>query len=713
MKSFSDPKLGDKEGLKLAAVRSVIGQHLMECKAPERDYYLLPISKIARAIGASGATVREWVCRAGKATKLSESEKSTLTSSEFFGFGWLPQCGVIEKKNARIYVSKSSLFADLWSGELSDDRASYSLAKSASFESNFAQDRVLLGFQRYNYQQPTSDDKETKEWNLLPLLPPNAFSVLARLLPGIPWAVIGVSGGSSKTTPAGVLEGVIQFYDNQYKKRPEFATRLMGAQINHILEYGTTTIKRGCSPLDACATLARDKINQDEIERVFRMPASSLRSRARANALQKSLILLQSLLEKKANGSRASYVTRSILERFRLPTSVANLFEKNIPGATAEQMYQTMGCMEESLGENHHQGEKRNRERYPLPRLFQQIMHMCAGLFQRRLATTGLLEEWLNKRFRFIVILPVDSALPVARNSGSQPSGSILHPGDWYACRQYGRLFAEFPGEGHIPIPVDPLMELVRKALIPGSKKHESGWLAAKCSETNELVVSLMLNLGFQGQFDLEKLPLEVAKLSDLELLQKLDSRLLVRCVESVQRGALEEWIKGIAQDITNYIAGADLHGGRLPQLLDFLRDGEGLLSTAFDAARTFFPNPFYLCLERLPEVFQAVERDNIGTPGMQPPEYESRGSQDTSDPLLDALAHTPFDEKSVLDYLHAWEDTEGQANGETIGDLVADTEQTICELKRKAVGNKDATAKATLLWENLQRLKKLLCTVN
>lgn len=660
------------------------------------------------------------------------AERASVTALELLGAGWVPMGWRHEtEKGSGIYLFRNVSFLDFWGGQLAiHDRRQRRLACAESFESRFAQDRVFLAFKGLNYTNSAgSEQNASSKWFVFPELPFNAFNVVVRLLPGLRLTVVGYRAGSPRTSEAGVFERVLRFRRAKETLDHRLSRDLVTKFIEWLLEERRPANILSVAPLEICDVLeaAESKIEAEQhLADSFGVPSDTPGDDF--GALTGPFRLVWHLLLGLAERTEIPSVDQVAEEVLGVPSSALEHLKQKMPAATPVSAYSALResdrVVKECLKEED-SNKKRNRQRYPLLKLNQQCLHMVAWTFYGILGVPMFLSEWLAKRCRFVAILPLDS--PIIPGE-SKPTCRTRHVvGGWRSWEAYAYLFSSEATDGSVRIDVSPLLEHALLAL----QTTPLGWLVNKCSETNELILSLMRRRGYVSNFDLYSLPRRIR--SPRDLLDSIDGRLLVRCLQSTADGSecMVKWVERVASDCQTLLGNCATESierseDPITNYLSVFRDVEGIVAAALDAARAQLGPSIprvYLELELLRKHFQAevnvrsnAREYNEGL-GNRPAFGDAEDSACTRGGVLieDRLRHLleipNIRISRVVDTLKVWEETEGQQFGESIDGLLADIDQEIedDESRARATGDENLrrsrTETVVTLRRNLERL--------
>lgn len=650
---------------------------------------------------------------------LSASSRAALARNEFAAFGWLSW----QKKQSSggIHVLRDFRAYDAWGGELPfRDKKALCRARAFSLDGRHANDHVRLAFRLKDYHigRGGADASEAGGWFILPSVPLNAWNTLMRLLPEIPWTVIAFEAGGSRSRLAGVLEEVLAAGARQ---ESALTDALIGRQIEHILANGAVSLKRELSPFDACETL-EEFADETMIREAFRMEdpekTDSSQQEARTKALATSIAQLFHSADTDGPFRRIQRVSTVIYHLCRLPR---HLLAKVIRGemqSDAALSYQSLSEAEKFLKQAGRKQDGRSGERYPVSQLKMEMVHMWSWLFSGKLKVTPALGEWMRRRISFAAIVPVDCPEPAVR-----PHATVNSPrriGEINACRYYSLLFCGTCGHGCMEVDVMPLLESARRAFLPGSLAQNSGWLAAKCSETNELIAMLMTRVGFVSDFPLGDLPSIIGKKNTWWkiMLQRIDSRLLVRAMRSTVAGEriLGEWAGGLQGQLIKFLDDAALAGEEtwwgqarsdLLKRVFFHRDPAGIAVAALDCARLCvhgsagFSGQIFFRVGMLASLYF----EPGGSPVFDCSSQTFGGAEKVKDVLNELVfsfeTGNKFDAKKSVDKLEDWYAEVGQTRDETINVILDDIQG---EIGAKITG--ESLRRAT---ERIERVRELL----
>lgn len=604
-----------------------------------------------------------------------------------------------------------------------NDRRQRRLASAESFESEFPQDRIILAFAGLNYKcgdegQPDS----TSDWYVFPALPFNAFNAIARLLPGLRLTVIGYRAGSPQTSEAGVFERTLRYHANNQNMDHHLSGELVVCSIELLLDGKNQAGALKADPLDICDVLELAETDikaKDNLSHLFDLPGHADRS-GNFGSLSGPFRFLWKLLLGVCTRKHIPVLDDVAEEVLGVPPLISEHLQRTMPGTKPVAAYsalrETDRMVEKYLG-NDQPNKARNRQRYPVLKLIQHCLHMLGWTFAGVLGVPEFLSQWLSKRCRFVAILPLDS--PNGPSEGRATCRTRYTVGEWRSWEAYPYLFRPEGDEGCVRLDIKSLIEKASEAL----QDSPMGWLANKCSETSELVISLMRRRGYVSNFDFGSLP---RRHSLRDVLDRLDGRLLVRCLQSVPGGneVMTKWVEDVlaaCRLLTNKLSqGLDkLPDDPIDNYLAILRDVEGIVAAALDAAREqcgVTVSHVYLDLELLRRHFRSEA--NVGSNAV---EYkDSQGDTSTSDPskggiasfdcgtriedrLLHLLELPDIPISSVVQALKEWEENEGRRFGETIEGLLEDIESELDDRARN-LRMKDT---AGVMRENLARLIK------
>jgi hypothetical protein len=594
--------------------------------------------------------------------------KAATTNLEMVGMGWNSR-GFAEngelRRGAGIHVFREVELLDFWRGELPfRDRRRLCLAGAQSFESTHAQDGVLVGFKRLRY-----DSNDEGGWYLFPCFPHRGFHAIMRLLRGLRMTVIAYEAGHSRTSEAGVLESMLR---RQALGKDTEWTGAVGPHIDRLLE-GEPLLKKSVAPLDACDAMvisdngARPNVNN-------------------GGSLGAAFSLLWKMIAKVAVSPEIIDLRRVAVDVLGVPASVPDHLAKVMPGAGPSDALAAHRFVDHAVGGLDRQAEpprRRNRERYSVATLVQQFLHLIGAAYGGRLAVPRILSEWAAKRFRFVAFIPLDSPSP-RRRRGLLPGRVAV--GDWGSWQVYSRLFSTEAGPWRIRVDLNQLRNGVRRAL------SKTGWLTNKISETNELVVSLMRQHDYLPNFDLADLPRR-RRITDRELVEALDGRLIVRCLQSLAGGPamMRRWAQQHAAacrrlEETGSVPGkADFREYDATEFLSVFRDVEGLVAAAFDFVRETAGNEvpkIYFCFDLLRSVFAPASRvRSAARMGMEGDDFRPSEFEDEVDEIWSLLQVKDVPADKLMDALGQWEAVEGGAFEETAEDRLSDLEEEIDEL--------------------------------
>ncbi len=182
-----------------------------------------------------------------------------------------------------------------------------------------------------------------------------------------------------------------------------------------------------------------------------------------------------------------------------VPASVLEDLKQKMPTATSVEAYLALRESDRMIVRcdgDEIPNKKRNRQRFPARKLTQQCLQMLAWILGGVLGVPAFLAEWLGKRVRFVAILPLDS--PDGPNRTWPTCRNRFVVGGWRSWQAYAHLFRTEASDGSVCVDVSPLLEMALQSL----RTTPIGWLANKCSETNELILSLMRRRGYVSNFD-------------------------------------------------------------------------------------------------------------------------------------------------------------------------------------------------------------------
>lgn len=673
--------------------------------------------------------------------------RAATTAVELMGAGWLPVASPHEtQRGSGVYLFRDVTFLNFWNGQLRiDDRREHRLASAESFESESPLDRVIIAFRGlgYKHAEERLSDAASK-WFVFPLLPFNAFNVVARLLPGLRLTVIGYRAGSPRTSEAGVLERIVRYRSSKEDLDHPCSRALIARSIERLLDESNQARELKAGPLDICDALEaaeKDPDAEGHIIYLFNLPCHAEKS-GNFDDLSGPFRFLWTLLLGVSTRKHISILDDVAEEVLRVPRSIPERLRKTMPGtntvAAHAALQETDRMVERHLG-NDQPNKARNRQRYPIPRLIQKCLHMFGWMYAGVLGVPELLAEWLSKRCRFVAILPLDcpnypeKMIPTCRTRHAV--------GSWYSWEVYAHLFGAEETEGSVPIDVAPLLKKAEEAL----QASPYGWLANKCSEGNELVVSLMRRWGYVSNFDHGRSVRRCRSIRDL--LDRHDGRLLVRCLQSLPGGndIMAKWVGAIGEEcrILNTKLSVsknspdnsterELPEDPLDSYLGVFRDVEGIVAAALDTARTQrganVPN-IYLDLSLLKRHFwleanirsRAVEyRDSIGDTSACGKSKKGgiagfSGSDRFEEYFIQLLANREPPMALLVGALKRWEEDEGQNFGETVDGLLADIDLDIAHRERGARAIDDELLQRSKIEKletarkNLDRLRKEL----
>jgi hypothetical protein len=538
--------------------------------------------------------------------------KAAIATNEFLGFGWLTKSENEKVAHSGIQVFKTK-FLDTWPDGLPiRDKSQMCQLRSSSFESGFKSDRAVVALKFYEYSNGSAPEcvpgLDRSKFFILPTFSATAVSALMRLLPRVSFEFIAFQGGSSRTTDAGVLERIFELgLSRRGRKHLTLLNEVLCSQVPHLLEDGHLCFGKGLTSLEVCNALDEATIKgQSSLQKPFNLKVPEVPSSQEVSILRRYLpVVLRLFSDSRGAGEGGRRrVIKSVLHRFLgFSSTKASEFSDAIPTVHHSGVYNTLRNYlfpVVDLWRMVRESGKKDGSRVPPHQLIEWLGNVCVAILRGLLIIPEEFQEWMNRHARFVVILPADSPtpqrLPAPRAFVTKPQ-----PGSRYSCQYYSRFFGEEKAEASLLVDLDPLLNSARLSMVPGSKNQASGWLASKCSETNQLVVCLMRAIGYVGNFDLERLPLELEKLSNRQLLDSLDSRLIIRAIKSTEQGCdqLNEWTKSlvervqraiyaeivVAREITKESGIIDSYPLRL---LELFFDQEGIAAAAMDAARSF-----------------------------------------------------------------------------------------------------------------------------
>jgi hypothetical protein len=459
-----------------------------------------------------------------------------------------------------------------------------------SFESPFAQDRVLIAIKyagNGSRDSTPQDDHETRKFCLLPPLHVSAVGLLRRLLVKCEIRVIGYTPGESATTRSGLLERLTK----RFRLNPSDA-EVKASLVDWIgrLAHPERLAAHRESILDECC----------RIEQGFAGAPPEGENLNNAGSGKKPSLL--ELLFRRGSTGRGGFrsgclLAGSVVREILRIKWVAILNMVNRPATGAVGRFEEIRGLNQEVQRAFAADKDVVRTRGAKVRflaLYKDLALFYANLCGGHLGLPEKLHDWIRSNFEFVCVMPMDHVAAVGSGTLTMPRS---YTGQFQSHRRYPSLFSGRQEDASVPVDMGLLLAIVGQALDLGGMGRSRGWLAHKISETNEMATALLIRTGADVDFPLETLPLDFARTGDLGLiLDQLDSRLMVRCIIESQGGdqALRIWSKELATavkqqwlaasppDDSDYRANSE----RLDSLFDFFRDYTGLAAAALDCCR-------------------------------------------------------------------------------------------------------------------------------
>ena len=431
------------------------------------------------------------------------------------------------------------------------------------------------------------EDHETKNIRLLPPLHISAVGLLRRLLGTCEILVIGYTAGESATTRSGLLERLTK----RFRSNPSDAeAKASLVDWTRRLAYPERLAEPRVSILVECR----------KIEQGF-TSATPESEGLKSTGSGKMLSLLESLFRRGSTGRGsfrsgcllAGLVVREILRFKRV--DILNMV--NRPATSAVARFNEIRGLNQKVQEHFAADKDVGRTKgakFRLLALYKDLALVFANLCRGSLGLTDRLQAWVRSNFEFFCVMPMDHVAPV--RSGT-PGIQRSYTGQFQSHRNYPYLFSGQQEDTSALVDIGPLLAIVGQALDLGGKDRSHGWLTHKISQTNEMAAALLFRSGADVGFPLETLALDFARTGDLGLiLDRLDSRLMVRCIIESQGGdqalrtwceelatvVKQQWLAAFAPDDSDYLGKFD----SLDSLFDFFKDHAGLAAAALDCCR-------------------------------------------------------------------------------------------------------------------------------
>lgn len=421
-----------------------------------------------------------------------------------------------------------------------------------SYESAYPNEKAFLMLEMTAYGSREKPDRQSSKDGHYFVFPLTfaAIGFLRRILPSVRTEIIGYTPGNSAATHSGVLERLVWLFQENPADRT-VTTRLKN-KIRAICYPGSLPFGRR-SPSDESEGIELEILQAKVSAGKPELPAT-ISEQAGGEVIEAFSKLLE-ISEKGEDdrGEALSHAIRILGEMLELdPGSIMRLMEP--ASSSGGDIYQeTRNSEKESaLGAKKVKAPKLTREsHYPLSRIRDEIGHIAILSKHGRIAVPELIGNWIKDLFRFVWLVPMDRLEP----SPCEPirSGSTF-PGSRLAHRYYPRLFSSNDEEGAISVDLALLLETASASLKNDGKNRSRGWLTHRVSETNELMTGMMVHAGYVPDFPLHSLPFDFkSPKGSLEvLLERLDSRLIIRCIRNTDGGAekLRQWSAEIGEKV-------------------------------------------------------------------------------------------------------------------------------------------------------------------
>lgn len=575
-----------------------------------------------------------------------------------------------------------------------------------SYESSYPDDKVILAIEMTAYgsrEKPnTSSDQPASKDDHYFVLPLNfgAIGFLRRILPSLRMEMIGYTPGNSAATHAGVLERLVWLF-HENPKDVEVKARLKH-EFRSLSYPGSVPFGRR-SPSEESERIELD-IVQAKISAELRDLPTTISEQA-GGAVVESFSKLLEICEKGEDdrGEALAHAFRILGEMLELdPASIMKLME---PGSSSNgEIYQDLRDLEKEAAANGKKvkAPKLTRESdYPQSRIWDEISHIAALSKHGRIAVPELIGNWITDLFRLVWLVPMDRLEP----SPCDPirSGSTF-PGSRLSHRYYPCLFSSDDVEGAIPVDLDLLLEIASASMKSDAKSRTRGWLVHRVSETNEMMAGMMVHAGYVPDYPLHSLPFDFeSPKGNLEmLLERLDSRLIIRCIRGTDGGVekLRQWSAEIGEKVRKSLSDRNNEGNREESIqarFGIFGDPAGIAVAALDCCRVRIgngkgsrgnhsKNPYRVYF--LPSKLQAHFRPRVVTHSKGAKAYSdefrdispSCTTPDEEDSLAGVeiklgrlLIANPFNLNRAASVVHDWYLEEGMMRGESPEDLLED----------------------------------------
>jgi hypothetical protein len=653
-----------------------------------------------------------------EADKLSGLQEAlaAIATTKLITYGWLPShlnessamLGKPSLGTARKYILKQlhdegiRFFplpcVNLPQGEQLNIRNQQELSEAMwlNFKSPHPVDKVILAIEitaygRRNKSAGSSKKKSGYQPRFL-LFPRSlsSFGAIRNFLPFVRHDVIGYTTGSSITTQSGILDSLVR--DCLSNPSDSLLEEKLEREICSI--YYPSLVNRGNFLLpEEAQGAAKEEIAVDH---------RGLEKSATENSLSEVAEIIDLLLSAGESGRLENDVLLPLIrfagKMLRLEKSQLESIVQDLPDSPLTQ-HRQVGVLEGAISKKGSSIESINLTResvFPRSKLFKSLAQFVIGAKFGRIKVPEFLQKWVGSLARFVWIVPLDQ---ITAFSGKPMAGPTVLVGSRFSSRYYPNLFSESPEEGAVEVRLDLLLNLLIRPLDCDPKNRWRGWLANRISETNELLVGLTVFAGYIPDFKLHSLltDFQSSKCNLDVLLERLDSRLIVRCIMDLEGGMpfLQEWSDCIPKQVKILIpqtqGAADYINSdyRLDTLLEIFNDAAGIAVAALDCCRRrngrinsadqrqkadqytvyFLPGKlrdYYYSQNSLRETSSRKPNENVGG---------GNEGEDTFWNLEEGLGRllmsSPFDEENALELIQLWQKSESNAHAETPYDLL------------------------------------------
>lgn len=625
-----------------------------------------------------------------------------------------------------------------------DNAHSLQAREQLFFGSSFSADRALLVIEYKNYGKRVENNMETvKSWDygkmFLYRFSIGIVSILRGFFSKAENIVIAYSDTASMTTKSAVLHRLISLYrltpndrDLEESIKRETRSIIYSSLPRPVLRTAEGRLPGRDAYFDACLELDRQIYTAAGKDRSSQWTPIVPRDPSPQNPIM--AVIDQA--ESNADSIEDSHITglRGGSELLPLCQDDKRLLIGSAFGEktdrTAHSVYVRMRDSVRANGASFEKLNLASASRYRPITLFYNIAKFLRRVVQRTLFVPIGLQEWVEKRFRLVWFIPLDSMNSLGRCIQGSRANRVesqidlvrIRPGNKLSTLVYPWLFATDAGNDTIEVDLTRLFDFIEDLRIDRFRTGNASWLTNRFVETQYLLAGLDEKFGYCSDFDISGLFMDGTRQErSARCVELLSTQTILKCILMHEDGcnALDEWRDDLLNRCNSFLASIRKQNQShdsidLPPVEVFI-DTMGLAAAAIDVCRGGLARKVgnectslkvHMIPGRLVKHF-GPQHDNASPNAVNFDDgifHERVDGLDESEisnmeiRLANIFANTPFDIQSAVDLLNVWYMEEGILRGETVEDLLSEIDDALVDVAGAYAGykaNVDALLKA------------------